>query len=39
MDEDESPAVPTELLELHVELEERGVSPQQFKEAYSDATD
>lgn len=34
MDEDETPAVPTELLELHVELEEAEVTPEEFKEAY-----
>lgn len=28
------PSVPTELLELHVQLEEAGVSPEEFKEAY-----
>ena len=29
------PSVPTDLLELHLELEEAGVSPQDFKEAYA----
>lgn len=29
------PSVPTELLELHLELEEAGVTPEQFKEAFS----
>ena len=28
------PAVPTELLELHLELEENGTTPEEFKEAF-----
>lgn len=31
------PSVPTELLDLHVQLEEADVSPKKFKEAYGDA--
>lgn len=31
------PSVPTELLDLHVQLEEAGVDPKKFKEAYGDA--
>lgn len=31
--EDMDPSVPTDLLELHVALEEAGVSPEDFKEA------
>ena len=33
---DEDPSVPTELLELHVELEENEVSPEEFKEAFGE---
>lgn len=33
--EDMDPSVPTDLLELHLELEEAGVSPEDFKEAYA----
>lgn len=32
--EDGDPSVPTDLLELHVELEEAGVTAEQFKEVY-----
>lgn len=32
------PSVPTELLDLHVQLEDAGVTPKDFKEAYGDAT-
>lgn len=35
--EDVDPSVPSELLELHLELEESEVSPEEFKEAYGDA--
>lgn len=31
------PSVPSELLELHVLLEEIGVSPDEFKEAFGNA--
>jgi hypothetical protein len=34
--EEESPAVPTDLLELHVELEDAQMTPDQFKEAFGD---
>ena len=34
VEETGDPAVPTDLLELHVDLEEQGVSPEEFKEAY-----
>lgn len=30
------PSVPTELLELHTQLEEDGVTPEEFKEAFGD---
>jgi len=33
------PSVPTELLEMHVLLEETGMTPDQFKEAFGDASD
>jgi len=32
--EDMDPSVPTDLLELYVDLEDSGVSPKEFKEAY-----
>lgn len=32
LDEVGDPSVPTELLELHIELEERGATPEEFKE-------
>lgn len=32
--EDMDPSVPTDLLELYVELEEAEVTPEAFKEAY-----
>lgn len=35
--EEGNPSVPTELLELHVELEDAGVTPEELKEAYGDA--
>lgn len=31
------PSVPTELLDLHVQLEKAGVTPNEFKEAYGEA--
>lgn len=34
--EDMDPSVPPELLELHLELEDAGVSPEEFKEAYGE---
>ena len=34
MEEFGDPAVPTELLELHLDLEESGVSPEEFKEVF-----
>lgn len=34
VEDDEEPSVPTDLLELHVALEESDVSPEAFKEAY-----
>jgi hypothetical protein len=39
IDEEElgDPCVPPELLELHVLLEETGVSPENFKEVFGDA--
>lgn len=33
---DDKLAVPTELLDLHVQLEQAGVSPEEFKEVYGD---
>lgn len=33
-EEDGDPSVPSDLLELHVELEEKGVSVDDFQEAY-----
>ena len=33
--EEGDPSVPTDLLELHLTLEDAGVSPEDFKEAYS----
>lgn len=33
-EEDGDPSVPTDLLELHVQLEEEGVTPEEFKEMY-----
>jgi hypothetical protein len=33
----DDPSVPTELLELHVELEQAQVSPEQFKEVFGGA--
>lgn len=35
--EDLSPSVPTELLELHLELEEAGITAEEFGEVYGDA--
>lgn len=32
--EDADPSVPTDLLELHVELEDKGVSPEEFQATY-----
>lgn len=37
--EDMDPSVPTELLELHVLLEEEEVSPKEFKEVYGNGSD
>lgn len=34
LEKETSPSVPTELMELHVQLEKAGVTPKQFKEAY-----
>lgn len=34
--EDMDPSVPTDLLELHLELEGANVSPEEFKEAYGE---
>ena len=34
VEETGDPAVPTELLELHMELEENGTTPEEFKEAF-----
>lgn len=36
--EDNDPSVPGELLELHVELEEAEVTPEEFKEVYGEAS-
>ena len=36
--EDVDPSVPTELLGLHVELEENNVTAEAFKEAYGNGT-
>lgn len=36
--EDEDPSVPPELLELHVELEVAGVTDEEFKEVYGEAS-
>lgn len=33
-DYDVEPSVPTDLLELHVDLEDAGVTPAEFKEVY-----
>lgn len=38
-EEDMDPSVPTELLELHVLLEEEEVSPKEFKEVYGNDAD
>lgn len=35
-DDDNDPSVPTELLELHVELEETGITPEEFKEVFGE---
>lgn len=32
--DDMDPSVPTDLLELHVELEEKNTSPEKFKEVF-----
>ncbi len=32
--EDGDPSVPTDLLELHLDLEEAGVTPEEFKAVY-----
>lgn len=37
MADDENPSVPTDLLELYVELEEAGVTPEEFKKEFSNA--
>lgn len=37
--EDADPSVPTDLLELHAELEDAGVTPDEFKEVYGDAAE
>jgi hypothetical protein len=34
--EEGDPSVPADLLELHVELEQAKVTPEEFKEAYAD---
>ena len=39
IDENEDPSVPTELLELHVLLEEDEVSPKEFKEVFGSDSD
>jgi hypothetical protein len=36
VDEDADPSVPTELLDLHVQLEEADVTPEAFKEVYGE---
>lgn len=36
VDEDADPSVPTELLDLHVALEEADVTPEDFKEVYGE---
>lgn len=33
-EDDSDPSVPTELLELHMDLEDAGVTPEEFKEVY-----
>lgn len=33
-DGDGDPSVPTELLEIHLECEDHGITPEQFKEAF-----
>jgi hypothetical protein len=37
--EDVDPSVPTELLDLHVQLEEAGITPEEFKEVYDESSD
>lgn len=36
VEDDEEPSVPTDLLELHVALEDKGVTPKEFKEVFGD---
>lgn len=36
--EDNDPSVPSELLELHIELEEAETSPEEFKEVFGEAS-
>jgi hypothetical protein len=36
VEEEGDPSVPTDLLELHVQLEQAKVTPEEFKEAYGD---
>lgn len=36
LEEEGNPSVPTDLMEIHVALEDSGVTPEEFKEAYSD---
>lgn len=38
-DTETDPSVPADLLELYVELEERAVTPQEFKEVFGEASD
>jgi hypothetical protein len=34
-DDEEDPSVPSDLLELYVELEEASITPEEFKEKFS----
>lgn len=37
LDETGDPPVPPELIEIHVELEKHGMSPKEFKSAFSNS--
>ncbi len=34
MSEETDPSVPTDLLEIHLELEDHGITPERFKEVF-----
>ncbi|MET0785492.1 MAG: hypothetical protein ABWY25_02145 [Paenisporosarcina sp.] len=38
VEDDADPSVPTELLELHVELEDSGMTPEEFKEVFGNGS-